>query len=73
MKNGNKIHYDFKTGKYSCVVTNQHGVNEDTSDFRVRTAPEIRQMLRDVEAREGQTDVVFTVQADAYPPPRVRW
>ena len=55
------------------MVTNQHGVNEDTSDFRVRTAPEIRQMLRDVEAREGQTDVVFTVQADAYPPPRVRW
>ena len=60
-------------GKYSCQITNDHGVQEDTSDLKVRAAPESKQILKDIEAKEGQTDVVFTAKADAYPAPKAKW
>ena len=34
------------TGNYSCVITNPHGAKEDSSDLKVRSKPEIKQILK---------------------------
>ena len=61
------------TGKYSCVITNPHGAKEDSSDLKVRCKPEIKQSLKDVEAKEGDKDVAFVLKADGYPEPKIKW
>jgi hypothetical protein len=61
------------TGKYSCVITNTHGEKEDTSDLKVRCKPEITKSLKDVEAKAGEKDVSFVLQANAYPEPKIKW
>ena len=60
-------------GKYSCVITNPYGAKEDSSDLKVRCKPELKQLLKDAEAKEGDKDVTFTVQADGFPEPKVKW
>lgn len=61
------------TGKYSCVITNPHGAKEDSSELKVRCQPEIKQSLKDVEAKEGDKDVAFVLKADGYPEPKIKW
>ena len=55
------------------MITNSFGSQEDSADLKVRSAPEITQMLDDVEAKEGETGVAFTVKANAYPEPKITW
>lgn len=61
------------TGKYSCVIANPYGTKEDSSNLKVRCKPEIKQSLKDVEAKEGDKDVGFTVKVDGHPEPKVKW
>ena len=61
------------SGKYSCVITNPYGTKEDSSNLKVRCKPEIKQNLKDVEAKEGDKDVGFTVKVDGYPEPKIKW
>ena len=60
-------------GKYSCVISTAHGAKEDTSDLKVRCKPEITQSLKDLEAKSGEKDVSFVLQANAYPEPKIKW
>ena len=62
-----------KKGKYSCNISNSFGTKEDSSTLGVRAAPLIKQGVKDVEAKEGEKDFTFTVQADAYPEPKITW
>ena len=39
----------------------------------MRCKPELKQLLKDVEAKEGDKDVTFSVQADGYPEPKIKW
>ena len=39
----------------------------------MRCKPELKQLLKDAEAKEGDKDVTFTVQADGFPEPKVKW
>jgi len=55
------------------VITNPYGTKEDTSELKVRCKPEIKQSLKDVEAKEGDKNVAFTCKADGYPDPKIKW
>lgn len=61
------------TGAYSCVIANPHGVEQDSSELKVRCKPEVKQTLKDVEAKEGDKDVAFVVKADGYPEAKIKW
>lgn len=60
-------------GKYTCIITNPFGVQEEASDVKIRCKPEITEPLRDQEARVGTRDVTFAAKASVYPPPKVTW
>ncbi|XP_013175915.1 PREDICTED: muscle M-line assembly protein unc-89-like isoform X2 [Papilio xuthus] len=60
-------------GEYSCEVRNVHGSASDSCVLNVRCAPQFRQRLRDVTASEGDVNVEFTVDVEAYPEPKVQW
>lgn len=54
-------------------VRNVHGSASDSCVLNVRCAPQFRQRLRDVTASEGDVNVEFTVDVEAYPEPKVQW
>ncbi|CAG4950620.1 unnamed protein product [Parnassius apollo] len=60
-------------GEYSCEVRNAHGSARDECALHVRCAPQFTRRLQDVTAREGDVDVEFTVDVNAYPEPKVQW
>lgn len=61
------------TAKYTCKITNKYGSNEDYGEMYVRCSPQFRSRLTDQKAKEGDTDVEFNVNIQAFPKPLVRW
>uniref|UniRef100_A0A1B6FN80 Obscurin n=1 Tax=Cuerna arida TaxID=1464854 RepID=A0A1B6FN80_9HEMI len=61
------------TGKYSCEISNIYGSNKDEGDMFVRCCPQFRTKLSDQKANEGDTNIEFTVNIEAFPKPNVRW
>ena len=55
------------------MITNPHGAKEDASELKVRCKPEIKQSLKNLQAKEGDKDVAFVLKADGYPAPKVKW
>ncbi|XP_075215546.1 obscurin isoform X5 [Lycorma delicatula] len=60
-------------GKYSCEISNKHGTNSDNADLNVRCSPQFRTKLSDMKANEGDTNIEFTVNVEAFPKPNVQW
>ncbi|XP_038208120.1 obscurin isoform X3 [Zerene cesonia] len=60
-------------GEYSCEVRNVHGSSGDACALNVRCAPQFTRRLEPRTASEGDVDVEFTVDVDAYPEPKVQW
>lgn len=54
-------------------VWNDHGWLKDTSEFNVRCAPEFKRNLKDFTANEGDTNVEFNINVEAYPKPTIKW
>jgi hypothetical protein len=54
-------------------VWNDHGWLKDTSELNVRCAPEFKRDLKDFTAKEGDTNVEFSINVVAYPKPTVKW
>ncbi|CAH2103000.1 unnamed protein product [Euphydryas editha] len=61
------------SGEYSCEIRNVHGSASDSCVLNVRRAPSFTQRLRDTTAAEGDVNVEFTVDVDAYPQPDIKW
>ncbi|XP_054277504.1 obscurin-like isoform X6 [Macrosteles quadrilineatus] len=61
------------TGKYSCEISNTHGTTRDDGDMFVKCCPQFRQKLSDQKANEGDTNIEFTVNIEAFPKPQVKW
>lgn len=61
------------SGKYTCEIKNVHGSNTDNSDLYVRCSPMFRNKLVDTTAREGDTNIEFTVNVEAYPRASIKW
>ncbi|CAH0405571.1 unnamed protein product [Chilo suppressalis] len=60
-------------GEYSCEIRNIHGSASDSCKLNVRGAPMFTKKLTDMTANEGDVNVEFTVNVEAYPEPSVRW
>ncbi|CAG9796854.1 unnamed protein product [Diatraea saccharalis] len=60
-------------GEYSCEIRNVHGVVTDSCKLNVRGAPMFTKKLTDMSANEGDVNIEFTVNVEAYPEPSVRW
>ncbi|XP_068626397.1 obscurin [Battus philenor] len=60
-------------GEYSCEVRNVHGSASDSCLLNVRCAPQFHRKLQDLTASEGDVNVEFTVDVEAYPEPKVQW
>jgi hypothetical protein len=54
-------------------VWNDHGWLKDTSELNVRCAPEFKKKLVDFAANEGDIDVEFSINVEAYPKPNLKW
>uniref|UniRef100_A0A8D8X7L0 Muscle M-line assembly protein unc-89 n=1 Tax=Cacopsylla melanoneura TaxID=428564 RepID=A0A8D8X7L0_9HEMI len=61
------------TGKYSALISNEHGSSQDDGRMNVRCAPLFTQKLEDFSALEGDQDVEFVVDIECYPRPVVKW
>lgn len=61
------------SGKYTCVITNPFGAQEEASNVHIRCKPEFTESLKDLEARVGTKDVTFAARASAHPLPKVTW
>lgn len=61
------------TAKYTCEISNIYGTAKDESEMFVRCKPQFRTKLMDKKANEGDTNVEFTVDIEAFPKPKVRW
>ncbi|CAH0724488.1 unnamed protein product, partial [Brenthis ino] len=61
------------SGEYSCEIRNVHGSSGDACALHVRRAPSLTRRLRDTTAAEGDVNVEFTIDVDAYPLPSVKW
>ncbi|XP_041975027.1 obscurin-like isoform X5 [Aricia agestis] len=60
-------------GEYSCEIRNVHGSASDSSILNVRCGPVFTQRLTNTTAREGDVNVEFTVDVEAFPEPTVKW
>lgn len=54
-------------------IRNVHGSTTDSCALRVRCGPVFTERLRDTTAREGDVNVEFTVDVEAFPEPTVKW
>ncbi|KAI5693209.1 hypothetical protein M8J75_011082 [Diaphorina citri] len=61
------------SGKYSALITNDHGSSQDDGRMNVRCAPLFTKKLEDFTALEGDQNVEFTVDIECYPKPVVKW
>ncbi|XP_021942897.1 obscurin isoform X2 [Zootermopsis nevadensis] len=61
------------SGTYAAQVWNDHGWLKDTSEMNVRCAPEFKRKLTDFTANEGDTNVEFSINVEAYPKPTIKW
>jgi hypothetical protein len=46
---------------------------KDTSELNVRCAPEFKRKLTDFTANEGDMNVEFSINVEAYPKPAIKW
>ncbi|CAK1544365.1 unnamed protein product [Leptosia nina] len=60
-------------GEYSCEIRNVHGSTSDSCLLNVRCGPIFTQKLKDTTSSEGDVNVEFTVDVEAYPEPQVKW
>ncbi|XP_022117643.2 obscurin isoform X5 [Pieris rapae] len=60
-------------GEYSCEIRNVHGSTSDSCLLNVRCGPVFTQRLKDITSSEGDVNVEFTVDVEAYPEPKVQW
>ncbi|XP_046395310.1 obscurin isoform X4 [Ischnura elegans] len=61
-------------GLYTCVATNEHGSEEASGRIRVRCPPKFNLGLpKEAKANEGDVDVEFVVNVEAYPKPNIKW
>ncbi|XP_047520181.1 obscurin isoform X3 [Pieris napi] len=60
-------------GEYSCEIRNVHGSTSDSCLLNVRCGPVFTQRLKDTTSSEGDVNVEFTVDVEAYPEPKVQW
>ncbi|XP_061385572.1 obscurin isoform X4 [Danaus plexippus] len=61
------------SGEYSCEVRNTLGSTSDSCSVNVRRGPVFTKRLSDLTAAEGDVNVEFTVDVDAFPQPSVQW
>ncbi|XP_034830933.2 obscurin isoform X5 [Maniola hyperantus] len=61
------------SGEYSCEIRNVHGSSSDSCLLNVRCAPQFTNRLQDTTAAEGDVNVEFAVDVDAFPTPDVKW
>ncbi|XP_050523300.1 obscurin isoform X8 [Daktulosphaira vitifoliae] len=61
------------SGKYTCEISNESGSNTSEGKLFVKCPPIFKIPLKDTKTIEGDTDVEFTVQLNAYPKPTVKW
>ncbi|XP_039752240.1 obscurin-like isoform X7 [Pararge aegeria] len=61
------------SGEYSCEIRNVHGSSSDSCLLNVRCAPQFTKRLQDTTAADGDVNVEFTVDVDAFPTPDVKW
>ncbi|KAG8233550.1 hypothetical protein J437_LFUL013762, partial [Ladona fulva] len=63
-----------EAGVYTCVATNEHGSAQASSTLHVRCPPQFRQGLpKEAQANEGDVNVEFFVNVEAYPKPNIKW
>ncbi|XP_071443882.1 protein Obscurin isoform X3 [Hetaerina americana] len=61
-------------GLYTCVATNEHGSEEASGRIRVRCPPKFNLGLpKEAKANEGDVDVEFVVNVEAFPKPNIKW
>ena len=68
--------YDTKredSAEYSIELSNEHGVSTDKGRANVKCPPVFKVALKDTTANEGDTNVEFVVNVNAYPKPSVKW
>lgn len=58
---------------YTVQLTNDNGTISDESRVHVRSAPKIKEHLKDVVCNEGDTDVQMSITLDGYPKPKAKW
>lgn len=74
--NHSLIVYDTKrddSAEYSIELSNVHGVSVDKGRANVKCAPIFKVPLKDTTANEGDTNVEFVVNVNAFPKPSIKW
>ncbi|KAK7869432.1 hypothetical protein R5R35_008161 [Gryllus longicercus] len=61
------------TGDYACEACNDFGWKKCESRLNIRCAPEFRTKLSDKQANEGDVNIEFEVNVEAYPKPSIKW
>nr|CAD7572365.1 unnamed protein product [Timema californicum] len=61
------------TSQYTCEVWNDYGWKKSDCQINVKCAPKFRTKLSDQQASEGDTNIEFTINVEAYPKPKVSW
>ncbi|RZF43883.1 hypothetical protein LSTR_LSTR007219 [Laodelphax striatellus] len=61
------------SGAYACEASNQYATVADSGVLNVRCAPHFTTKMADRAAKEGDTNVEFTVNVNAFPRPNVQW
>lgn len=59
--------------EYSIELSNVHGVSVDKGRANVKCAPVFKVPLKDTTANEGDTNVEFVVNVNAFPKPSIKW
>ncbi|XP_069669104.1 obscurin isoform X4 [Periplaneta americana] len=61
------------SGSYAAQICNDHGWLKESCELNVRCPPEFKRKLSDCTANDGDTNVVFSINAEAYPKPTIKW
>ncbi|GLG93475.1 Obscurin [Gryllus bimaculatus] len=61
------------TGDYTCEAWNDFGWKKCETRLNIRCAPEFRTKLSDKQANEGDVNIEFEVNVEAYPKPSIKW
>ncbi|XP_043277221.1 obscurin isoform X7 [Venturia canescens] len=60
------------SGKYTCKLKNEYGVNSSSSNLTVNCRPKIVKKLVDVKCKEGET-LKLKVEISGTPDPEIKW
>lgn len=61
------------SGNITVEATNVYGTSRDEGRLNIRCKPEFRTRLQDSQANEGDKNIEFMVNIEAYPKPNVKW